>query len=378
MRRVAETRPVLLVNSIGMRMPRPGRNTQTVRRIARKAASVAHLLRQPLPDVPDFHVMTPFIVPFYGSPRARAVNASLVRHQVQLVLKHLGMVDPVCFLTVPTAWSVVERMAVSQIVFNRSDKHSAFREVDESYIGDLEAKLLARADHVVYTSRSLLEHEQGATGDRAFFLDHGVDLEHFTPMDADVVDAGREPPELQAIPHPRIGFFGGFDDYVVDFALIERVARALPDAHVVLIGAATCSMRELEALPNVHWLGFRPYESIPALAHGFDVAIMPWLRNEWITHCNPIKLKEYLALGLPVVSTDFPELHRYRHVVRIARSSDEFVALVRATLADGGVSAPAARRAAVIGEGWNRRVEELIDLTEQDDLSQHLTTQGAR
>ena len=86
----------------------------------------------------------------------------------------------------------------------------------------------------------------------------------------------------------------------------------------------------------MHWLGFRPYEEIPRYGAGFDVAIMPWRDNEWIRNCNPIKLKEYLALGLPVVSTDFPEVHRYASVVRIARSPEEFVQLVATTLDDGG------------------------------------------
>ena len=79
-------------------------------------------------------------------------------------------------------------------------------------------------------------------------------------------------------------------------------------------------------------LGFRPYEQIPAYGAAFDVALMPWLRNDWIEHSNPIKLKEYLALGLPVVSTDFPEVHYYSDAIAIARDADQFVELVREAL----------------------------------------------
>ena len=93
MRRVAQRRPVLFVNSIGMRMPVPGRSTQFTRRILRKARSVLRFLRQPLPDTPGFHVLTPVILPFYGSSTLRAVNAWLVREQVRLVAKRLG-IDP--------------------------------------------------------------------------------------------------------------------------------------------------------------------------------------------------------------------------------------------------------------------------------------------
>ena len=82
----------------------------------------------------------------------------------------------------------------------------------------------------------------------------------------------------------------------------------------MLIGDATCSMERYAKYPNVHWLDFRPYEQIPGYGSGFDVALMPWLDNDWIKHANPIKMKEYLALGLAVVSTDFPEVDRYADV----------------------------------------------------------------
>ncbi len=106
----------------------------------------------------------------------------------------------------------------------------------------------------------------------------------------------------------------------------------MPEATLLLIGDATGPIDELLALPNVVWLGFRPYEEIPAYGAIFDVALMPWLRNEWIAYANPIKLKEYLALGLPVVSTDFPEVRFYDDVVAIADDEADFVRLVREAL----------------------------------------------
>ena len=221
-------------------------------------------------------------------------------------------------MTIPTAWPVVNRLAVSSVTFNRSDKQSEFGEVDQSYIRELEEALLRGADRVMYVSHALMAAEEPLTGDRARFLDHGVDLQLFRPdlpVHEDLADVAR----------PRIGFFGGFDDYVIDMDLLERLAKSLPEAQLVLIGDATCSMERLTSQPNVHWLGYRPYEEIPRFGSGFDVAIMPWLRNGWIEACNPIKLKEYLALGLPIVSTDFPEVHYYEDLVRIAGDADEFI-----------------------------------------------------
>ncbi|UVS82403.1 glycosyltransferase [Actinokineospora sp. UTMC 2448] len=355
--RIAEHRKVLLVNSIGLRMPTPGRSTQVLRRIARKAASVAKLVRRPLPDVPNYHVMTPLPLPFYGNPALRKLNAVLVRAQVRAVSLALGIRNPVIVATIPTAWDVVEPMKRRSLVFNRSDRHSAFPEADQRAIAALEAKLLAGADHVLYVSRSLQAEDAPVTGERAHFLDHGVDLKHFQRRDT-------LPADLAAIPGPRIGFFGGLDDYLVDFDLLERLAEDIPEASLVLVGDTSISMERFERHPNIHWLGFKPYAEIPAYGSGFDVAIMPWLDNDWITHANPIKLKEYLALGLATVSTDFPEVRHYADRITVVQGHDAFVKAVRDVLETGGLSTPEGRRASVLSASWDSRARQLMDLAE--------------
>jgi GT2 family glycosyltransferase len=347
MRRVAQHEPVLLVNSIGMRMPLPGRSHGSWRRITRKLRSIAMAVRHPLPDTPGFTVMTPLMLPFYGNTLLRRVNSWLVRAQVATVARALRLQRPVLVVTLPTAWDVARAMPRRALVFNRSDKHSAFEEADQQVIRDLEEQLLRRADRVFYVSSALLAEDAPIVGDRAVFLDHGVDTEHFR-----IRPPADEPADLRRIPRPRIGFFGGFDDYVVDVALLERVAKELPHAQLVLIGDATCSMDALVAHDNVHWLGFRPYEDIPRYGSGFDVALMPWLDNEWIQSCNPIKLKEYLALGLPVVTTYYPQVEPYRHLVHVAADAADFVRLVERALAAGAGGA-AQRRAAVADTTWD-------------------------
>ncbi|MGY1699105.1 glycosyltransferase [Geodermatophilus sp. SYSU D00766] len=364
MRRVARTRRVLLVNSIGLRMPLPGRSTQVLRRIGRKAASTAKLLRRPLRDTPEFHVMTPVVLPFYRNSLLRRVNAWSVRAQVRLAMRLLRMPPaPVIVCTIPTAWDVVRPLERRALVYNRSDRHSDFPESDQRTVGALENALLHHADRVLYVSRALMTEEDRLTGDRARFLDHGVDIDHFTP------DAGPEPADLAGIPHPRIGFFGGLDDYLVDFDLLERVAVEFPEASLVLVGDANRSTEQLTRHPNVHRLGYRPYEQVPTYGAGFDVALMPWLDNEWIARCNPIKLKEYLALGLAVVSTDFPEVRGYADRIRIAADQDEFISLVRHSLEDGGLGDPVSRRASVAAASWDARADDLVRLAEQQEGS---------
>lgn len=359
MRRVARSRRVLFVNSIGLRMPSSSGAVPPLRRIARKARSVSKLVRRPDGELRGFVVMTPLVVPLYERPLVRRVNAALVRAQVRLAAAAIGIAEPAVMVTIPTAVDVIEGVPRRVLLFNRSDKHSEYVEADGPLIASMEERLLRSADRVLYVSHELMRDDAPLVGDRAVFLDHGVDLEHFRRR-----PPHEEPPDLAAIPRPRIGFFGGLDDYVVDFALIEHVARSCPDARVVLVGDAGASMDRLVTLPNLHWLGYRPYETIPAYGSGFDVAIMPWLRNDWIRFCNPIKLKEYLALGLPVVSTDYPEGHAYNGYVRWASTPEGFVEQIRRSLEDGGPSTPGERRAAVAGSSWDGRVALLLDVAE--------------
>jgi len=359
MKCVARYRRVLVVNSIGLRMPLPGRTTHVTRRILRKLRSVAMLVRRPIPDLPEFHVMSPLPLPFYGTPWLRRLNAVLLRVQVRAACLALGLRSPVVVATLPTAWDVVRPMRRRALLYNRSDRHSAFPESDSATIESMERELLGAADHVLYVSRSLLAEENAMTGARAYFLDHGVDVDHFRRHAATEL-----PADLAAVPEPRVGFFGALDDYVVDFDLLERVAAELPDVSLVLIGDATHSMERFDKYPNVYWLGYRAYEQIPAYGSGFAVALMPWLDNPWIRHSNPIKLKEYLALGLPVVSTGFAEVARYTDRVRVATTPADFVAAIRATLADGGLGTPDERRRSVTGSSWKARAETLIKLAE--------------
>jgi glycosyltransferase involved in cell wall biosynthesis len=354
MRSVAERRKVLVVNSIGMRMPTPGRSTHTARRIVRKLRSVAKLVRRPLPDLPGFHVMSPLPLPLYGSAVTRAITAAFVRAQVRLVCLLLRIRKPVIVVTIPTAWDVVAPMRRTALVYNRSDRHSDFPEGDRATLEALEQQLLGHSDSVLYVSRALMADERPYTAERATFLDHGVDVDHFRPR-----AESEQPADIRHIPGPRIGFFGALDDFVVDFDLLEEIAVGLPEAALVLIGDSTYPMDRLVRHPNVHWLGRRPYEEIPAHGSGFDVAIMPWVDTPWIHRSNPIKLKEYLALGLPVVSTEFAELDGYRDRVRTATDPAGFVTAIRESLELGSLLDPEKLRESVLGYSWRSRADAL-------------------
>jgi len=361
MRRLARRVPVLWVNSIGMRLPTPGKTELTLARYARKLRSTLKGLRR---DPCGLWVYSPLFVPRY-SPAAVELNGRLLDLQVRWLRRRIGIRRPSLFITMPTACAAAERSQYVRTVFNRADAFSEFPEVDSRLIAGLEARLLACADEVLYVSDVLFERER-TRARRAHFLDHGVDFEHFASARSASGPCRPAPEAIADLPRPLIGFYGALDDYVIDLDLMVRVARAFPKATLLVIGPKAMEIGRLLAEPNVCYLGPVPYEQLPEYAAHFNVGIMPWLQNEWIRGCNPIKLKEYLALGFPIVSMRFPQLASYEDLVHAVDDADAFVRAVAAALATDDPAAAERRRASVRNASWDAiadRVGELLQLS---------------
>ena len=353
-RGLARDRVVILVNSIGLRMPAPDGSTQPWKRIPSKLGSILHAVRRPEPDRPNLYVVSPVTLPFYGHRATRAFNAALVGSQIRTLLRALAIRRPDLIVTIPTAADIVRAIPHRSLTANRSDKLSAFEEANGEVIANYERQLLADCDLAVYVSTELMQEEEHLVGGHSFFLDHGVDLDLFQPAAPELL-----PSDIAALPRPIYGFFGALDDFVVDLDLLRRLADEIDEGCVVLIGKAGSPTHPLYSHPRVHWLGGRNHEDIPRYGSAFTVALMPWLQNPWIRYCNPIKVREYLALGLPVVTTSYPQAAHFESVMDVARSPEEFIRLAVHAAATGGKSSPEARRAAVSGDSWQHCTDRL-------------------
>jgi len=321
MRELTRQVPVLYVNSIGMRFPSPREGATFLTRIRRKLAS----MRRGVVDVRErFHVYSPFSVP---GKLARRVSTPLLAVQTRRASRRLGFRKPLLWISNPVAWELVGRLGEVGVVYCRTDRYEAFPGVDPERITRYDRLLKRSADLTVFCSNALLESER-AECRNPVFVDHGVDFENFAKGAEEP-----EPEELRGIPRPRVGFIGSIDEHTFDPGLFAEVVDRLPDLHFVLVGATTLPEGWL-VRPNVHFLGQRPYEKISAYPGHCDVLIMPWNQSDWIRACNPIKLKEYLATGRPIVTTWFDELRRYDGSVRVARGAEEFAAAIRAASAE--------------------------------------------
>jgi glycosyltransferase involved in cell wall biosynthesis len=187
-------------------------------------------------------------------------------------------------------------------------------------------------------------------------LEQAVDFEHFASATAARWEA---PADVRNIPHPRLGYFGAIETWLLDQQLIAYISRQRPDWHWVLMGLKAARL-DIEDLPNVHYLGSKPYTEMPRYAAGFDVCVLPWVTdNEFVSYGSAIKVREYLATGKPVVMTPLYEYERMGDVLRIARGYDDFIAQVEDALGGDSQARRAARQLAVKQSTWDVRAEEV-------------------
>jgi glycosyltransferase involved in cell wall biosynthesis len=231
----------------------------------------------------------------------------------------------------PMALAWTNHLTPQAIVYDCMDELSAFKNAPTA-MRSREAELLARADLVFAGGRSLCEAKQ-QVHPQVHLFPSSVDVAHFSCARA----MPREPEDQQSIPRPRLGFFGVLDERL-DVDLLAGVAAARPDWHLVLLGPIVkIDPDRVPRAPNIHYLGSKPYESLPEYISQWDVAVLWFARNEATRFISPTKTPEYLAAGKPVVSTSIRDVqtpYGDLGLVRIADTVDAFVAACEGAMAD--------------------------------------------
>ena len=233
----------------------------------------------------------------------------------------------------PMALAFTDHLSTSTVVYDCMDELSAFKDAP-AVLKDREADLMRRASLVLTGGRSLYEAKR-----------HQHENIHPFPSSVDVAHFARarhiteDPPDQAAIPAPRLGFFGVIDERM-DTALLDGLAAARPDWHIVMLGPIV--KIDPAALPrrdNIHYLGPKQYSELPAYIASWDVALLPFARNDATRYISPTKTPEYLAAGKPVVSTSIHDVVRPYGEQGLARIADDVRGFVRACHAAMGEDA---------------------------------------
>jgi glycosyltransferase involved in cell wall biosynthesis len=299
-------------------------------------------------------VVTPGQLPLPGCNFARKLNAMMVRRAIHRVLDTLPKQPVQIWSFAPDVSEMAGAFGEELVLYYCVDAFGEFPGYDRDLIERRERELIARSDLVVTTSRPLYE-AKCKLHPEVHLVQHGVDhellsrgLRESLPCPADLVN----------LPRPIMGFVGMIGEWV-DLDIVANLAKLRPDSSIVMVGPELTNRGPCANLPNVHFLGSRDHSLLPAYLRYFDVGLIPF-RHVPLTHnANPIKLYEYVAAGLPVVSTPLPAVEAVEDAVWLAEEAEEWATCCARAARRNEPVARLQRSQRMRTESWPARLDQI-------------------
>ena len=292
----------------------------------------------------------------------RLANEAITRAQVRKAARFIGLVNPVLYVNPYYAAHMPGRMGESAVVYDVGDDWTAFKQSPalDRRTAWQDAALTRRADAVIVVSERLREMKQ-ALARKLTVIPNGVDAERYDPVARRALPPH---PITSGWARPILGHTGTLQPQRTDVDLVIAVARAFPHGTLALVGPADLdpdSERRLRAEPNVRLTGPVNHADVPRVMSAFDVCIVPHRVNAFSASQSPLKLYEYLAAGLPIVSTPVSGFRDYPELVHLAEGADRFAAAVRTALGEPPELADR-RRAAAAAHTWDARIDAYVEV----------------
>ena len=359
LREMGKLLPVLWLNSTGMRRPQLG-SGRDLRRIGEK---LRRGLRRAEWKENKLRVLTPLVWPRAQSAWLRWINRSILSWMANREIPTAARAAVEFWTFGPHAVDFLGCFRERKIIYYCPDDYSKFHYLDADWITQCETALLKRADVVFASSRYLEAKFRSQVGDKVHYLPHGVNHRQFAvALAPDTI----VPVYIAHLPKPVIGFYGNLYEWI-DFDLLAELARQRSQWSFVMIGPVFTDISRLRTIPNIHFLGRREAQELPAYCKGFDVGIVPYkLSDPRMESVNPIKLREMLAAGVPVVSADLPEVRGISDYVTTARTAAEFLSGLENALQTVAQDASLRRRISNERQvdDWSARVREIRQIVD--------------
>lgn len=305
----------------------------------------------------------PLFSPGWRKRWVSLVNQMVLKPLLRRALKNIGMREFILFCCGHTDEQFVGSMGEICALTDVTDEVTGFANTDPQLAAEIERRLLQKVHIALTTAVSLYESKRYLVRE-CYLVRNGVTPERFRPALENCLPL---PSDIQQIPPPRIGFVGVIAEWV-DTDLLVKVASMRPQWSFVLVGPIKKSVALCDLPPNVHLLGPKPYDMVPAYLQGIDVAIIPFERTDFITrYVNPIKLYEYLAAGKPVVTTPMGDYDGLETFVHIAESPEAFANAIEVAMKETTPSFKEARWRAILDRSWQARANQ-VDAILRDHL----------
>jgi UDP-galactopyranose mutase len=265
------------------------------------------------------------VVPWLPRDLSDEARDGALRYLLDDLIEREEITQFVSWYYTPMALPWTRHLAPEAVVYDCMDELSMFRGAPLSMV-ERERELLAKAD-VVFTGGTSLYESKRSRSNNVHCFPSSVDANHFRQGRSIMGD----PADQADIPHLRLGFAGVIDERM-DIELLDQLASARPDWHLVLLGPVVkIDPAQLPTRPNIHYLGAKPYAMLPAYMAGWDVGLLPFALNEATRYISPTKTPEYLAAGLPVVSTAIRDVvtpYGIAELVHIGDTAEDFITAV--------------------------------------------------
>jgi glycosyltransferase involved in cell wall biosynthesis len=358
MARLAAGNRVLFVESLGLRRP-----TVSGRDLSRIARRLRRGLAGPRKSADGPWVLSPLVLPFHANRVVRAINARLLPALVRRAMRRVGMGRPILWAYVPQAEALLESLDPEVVVYHCVDDLGAFEGIDTASVRAAEARFVPRADLVLASAPPLAERMR-TLSDNVLDAPNVAD----TALFATALEPGEIDPAVAALPEPRIVFVGAVVTKKLDVDLLVGLARLHRDWALALVGPVgvgdpTTDVSALEAEPNIHLLGGRPYGDLPDVLRGAAAGLIPYALNPYTASVFPMKVYEYLGAGLPVVATRLPSL-RGVDEVSFAATAPEAAAALESLLGEDSPRERAERSRLASAHSWDARIDEIAHALE--------------
>ncbi|MBI5929897.1 MAG: glycosyltransferase [Chloroflexi bacterium] len=233
-----------------------------------------------------------------------------------------GIVDPILWFYTPMGYDFKQILRPSLMVYDVMDQLSAFKDAPTP-LRAFDESLLKEAD-LVFTGGISLYRDKLPHNPNTYLFPSGIEIRHFAQAaDPDTLPC---PQDIAHLKSPILGYFGVVDERM-DLQLLEKMAIAHPEWNIVIIGPVVkISHDDLPKAPNLYYLGMKAYAELPAYLARFDVALIPFARNEATRFISPTKTLEYMAARKPIVSTAIDDvIELYGMVVSVGWTHEEFI-----------------------------------------------------
>ena len=347
---LAKHHRVLYVECPGLRAPKS--NVRDLKKLFRK---LRQGFTKPTFITPNLAVCTLLQIPLHRFALVRWLNRKITYALIKHKFKSFKISQPILWFVIPHLPHLAQNLKHRLSVYYCIDDYSAMPGVNPVEVKKMDEQMTKTANLVFAASEEIFKTKK-QINHNTYLSEHGVDFDHFSRVYRGDVDLALE---MKSLPSPVIGFFGLIEEWI-DLSLIEHIAKQKPGWQIVLIGRCAVNNPSCFSYKNIHYLGCKAFADLPSYASAFDVAILPYKLTRQVMHCNPIKLREYLATGKPVVSVRFPEAERYKDVVLIADNQQEFINQLERALTQDTNQARQKRINSVKSQTWEARVTNVL------------------